>query len=758
MNNLFNKLINSIKASDIVTLVECELKNKISWKSVGGENKNNYPIINIGSDPAAGITERITNAIDSVIERAYLERQSNGKGKISINSPREASKKLFNVKDGQLTNLNDKEIQTIAKNVIVTLRNSDEKKKPTIDIRDKGTGIKAIDFEDSILSLNAGRKLNKLYLSGAYGQGGSTALAYSKYTLILSRAVSKIENLNKVAYTLVRYNPGDINKDKIGVYEFMVDKITGYPLEIDIPLDEFDFGTLVRHIEMDIGKYSSIMTAPTGSLWYLVHNYLFNTVLPFKIEEQRNNKSKNSKRNISGNCRRLSKGNDIEYQGEAYRNFNSGKIKITWWVIKDEKENSKNIIKNYTLPSKPIIITYNGQKHDALSNSIIKKDLKLPYLDGYLIIHVNCDELDNKSRRELFVTTRESVRESTILEELEQLVINTLKEDDNLKVLNNQRKQKFLTKSNTEVMKKLGSRIANKIKTTLSISCDSTNQNSNMENNNPTTKDKYNSPNNKPHGDKLVQSLKPIPTNNPPQLLKITSHNNKKIYVGDEFALHFITDADPKYFKNNNNFNITISSQNTIFTTGKTKMKQGHGVIFFKVNSNLKIGDIINIRFDLKVKQTQLSDDINVVVTQKVKNNSKNSVIPKIEPIPVEKSHPYWIRNGWDENSVAKVERSEQEITVYISIDNINISRIINKQFKSGKAAVEAIQNFYLEHICYHAVLLELDYEKEQKIDDTEVIEQFKVKELRRESKTICGIIEDIYKIFKVEAAATTDN
>ena len=117
-------------------------------------------------------------------------------------------------------------------------------------------------------------------------------------------------------------------------------------------------------------------------------------------------------------------------------------------------------IKNYCLPSQPIIITFNGQKQGQLNNSLIKTDLKLPFIEKYLVVQVECDNLDNESKRHLFSSTRESLRDTSILEELKKLTIDTLAEDDELKRLDKERKDRYLKKDETESLDKLRKRLA----------------------------------------------------------------------------------------------------------------------------------------------------------------------------------------------------------------------------------------------------------------------------------------------------------
>jgi hypothetical protein len=133
----------------------------------------------------------------------------------------------------------------------------------------------------------------------------------------------------------VRFNSGDPNTDKHGLYEYLVDHATGHPIVLIMPEADFPSGTLVRHISMDLAKYKNVITAPTGSPWFLTHNYLFDPVLPFRLVEGRQHKLCGEWRTVSGNFRLLSRGEHTEYQRDASLTFRSGTVALKWWVLSE---------------------------------------------------------------------------------------------------------------------------------------------------------------------------------------------------------------------------------------------------------------------------------------------------------------------------------------------------------------------------------------------------------------------------------------
>ena len=427
MEQIFKKLLVAYKPEEVRKVLIEIGKSRMRWEPVGNR-KNNLATINIGTDPASGVVERITNAIDAVLEKEWkIQEEPEG-----IRTPRRASELWYDIADGKLSKIEsarDKKIENLSKRITVTLFESGQNTKPTVEIRDKGIGLEPEQFSKTILDLNGNNKIGKHHLMGAYGQGGSTALSYNNLTLIVSKPFfTDQRKTKKVAWTVVRINEGDINKDKHEWYEYMVENSTGQPFTTEIGDNDFEPGTLVRHIMMDLGKFKGKITTPSNSLWYLAHNYLFDPIIPFTISDRRNGKTDN--RTVTGNNRLLTYNQNLDYSNEVALTFKDGKVIIYYWVLNTTGEDPKSRIKHYASISNPIIISFNGQKQGTLGNGLIKNDLKLPFLDRYIIVQIEADNMDNDSKRQLFSSTRESLRDTSILAELKKFTIDTLIEDN----------------------------------------------------------------------------------------------------------------------------------------------------------------------------------------------------------------------------------------------------------------------------------------------------------------------------------------
>lgn len=739
MDSLLSQLFDAKTKQEVLSFLDQIGRSRaIQWRPVG-DRENNLATINLGSDPAAGLIERVTNAMDAVLEREWLNRGQ----PTNVRSPREAVALWFGIPEGRLskvTSARDSLIQELSSQVQVTLHDSGDENRPTVDIRDYGIGLASEEFPDTILSLNANRKLRKLFLAGAFGQGGSTALSYSPFTIILSRKFGGSTQKPVVAGTVVRFNPGDLVLDKHGVYEYLVDRSTGYPFFFSVDDSEFAAGTLVRHVAMDLGKYKAQMTVPTGSLWYLAHHYLFDPVFPFRIEEQRNNKVKGENRFVGGNNRRLSQGSDVEYKRSAVRSFREGEVSISWWVLSPEGDNAKNRISNYTLPSKPIVITFNGQKQGELPNTLIKDDLKLPYLERYIVVQVDCDNLDHESRRQLFPTTRESLRDTSLLDDLRQLVVDTLSGDDELKRLDQARKDRYLRRAEPASIENLRKRLAKRVEQYVEAG-----EGSGAGRRSPDNE-----------GNTSGEPRTPIPVQDPPTFIEVVGQLPKKVYAGGRFQIRFRTDADPAYFTSEG-FSPFVNPPTFAKYTGHCSVYQGYGTAYFETSPELAVGSTAEIVLELRPPRSRtLSAQATVEVIPEPKNTGgegRGSYTANINPIWVGSQDPYWKENGWDIHTVAAVAETSESIDVFVSLENHHLNRLISRAQRRDQEAVEAIKNFYLEHIAFHAVLAKLAEDKAMhaahqggsEIFDPLQAERQRDQEMQRICETICGIAEQVF-------------
>ncbi len=293
----------------------------------------------------------------------------------------------------------------------------------------------------TILSLNASNKLQKHYLAGIYGQGGSSTFAVCKYTLIASRN----DEHPLVGFTLVRFLDLPPEDYKTGHYVYLIHR-SGV-LQVELPIQQFENGTQVKHFGFDLSNYPS----PVGpnSLYGLLNRILFDPVLPVWLDSRLHN----YRRVIKGSRNALNGAvdeGDEERRGPPLSHHvpifyvslgDFGRIGIEYWVLERPSKENKNPIAAFVHPSKPIVLTLQGQNHAELSRSLIKSEVQLPFLTQRLICHIDCNSLTPTAKRVLFVSSREDARRGIVYNLIQQELVKALKSDDELVRLNNEAKE-----------------------------------------------------------------------------------------------------------------------------------------------------------------------------------------------------------------------------------------------------------------------------------------------------------------------------
>ncbi len=177
-----------------------------------GNRPNNRGTIEASADPGRSLVERLTNGIDSLLEDEYQKHN----GIPECRTPKEAATAWLNVPATGLSEMSTVERRGLAQKIIIKIQSADSRSSRIIEVQDKGVGLSPEQMPTTILSLNETNKIQKHYLAGAYGQGGSSTLATSKYVLFASRR--SIDPT--VGFTIACYEDLPPDQYKIGRYVY----------------------------------------------------------------------------------------------------------------------------------------------------------------------------------------------------------------------------------------------------------------------------------------------------------------------------------------------------------------------------------------------------------------------------------------------------------------------------------------------------------------------------------------------------------
>jgi hypothetical protein len=713
-----------------------------TWRPVG-DNEANYGLINIGSDPGHALIERVTNAIDAVIEREALRQQGKKAGTVPA-SPREAVERWFRVPGGRVANLGDPaKRQQLADNVVVTLLEGNHKRRPCVMIRDRGVGLTPSLIPTTILSLSGTNKIDKPYLAGAYGQGGSTVLAFSpEGTLFVSRRQPDLlrnGQADVVAVTFARYEELDPAKNKNGRYVYLVTKNREVPHIPAALLPDFDPGTCVVHFNLGIDRYSARMTQLTGSLWWLLQNALFDPVLPIWAEDARptvlGGKEK-ERRTIAGNYTRLidDRRDRIEHADsvDVHLEHSSGStfVKVNYWVVRSKGDGgSSQPIDAYVDPYQPIAYTYFGQTHGTDERRFTSERLQLPYLAKFLILQVELDHLLPAARRELLSSTRDRLKRTPFFFEMREKICAALAEDDELIRLNDVRKEELLSRHSEKDRERMRQRFA-ELMARLKPGVDATSGGRGEDEGGRA-----------PSGTRSREPLEPLPTRDQPTFVRIA--NTKRpipVRLDRQALIRLESDAPDGYLASRIHAKLTMASHPsgvlelqsksdfhggrarlTIRPTEGAKPQEGTISVFLFTPDDKALSDEVAFRLELPPEYPTAGD------------KSKTRVkVP--EPIPVFRDE--WPNFGWDESSVAEVREDKEGGKIYVNADNRHLERLLRAGGYQEKGITRMRNNFVL-YVAFYAWARHSEMKGQDSALQGKEFEDYQAAELDRVAQTV---------------------
>ena len=664
---LFQALNAATAAQEVETaLAEYERTNagRVAWVPVG-DRPNNRGVIELSADPGRALVERLTNAIDAAIEAEHRRRN----GVPECRSPKDAASAWFNVPEGGLSELTPAQRQRLANRVSLTLLPGEGREARVVVVRDTGIGLTPAEMPGTILSLNASNKIQKHYLAGTYGQGGSATFAVSRFTLIASRTAGQAS----VGFTVVKFLDLPAEEYKTGHYVYLT---TGGTIT-EAEAGDFEPGTMVRHIGYDLSRYQS----PLGpsSIYGLLNEVLFDPVLPVWLDSQLHG----YRRVIKGSRNAL---NGAVDEGDAQRRGPTlshsvrlyyvtlgdfGRIGIEYWVLERPTRENKRPSAAFVNPAKPILLTLNGQTHAELSQLLIRKVAELPYLTQRLICHIECDHLTAEAKRALFVSNREDARRGIVYEMIEQELVKALKSDDELTRLNTEARERGAREQDEAVRQQMRREVARLLRIQGLPVAEDVGAEVGGDG------DRVEEP---PGGGRRPRPAPaPIELHEPPTFVRIIWPEGEAIdfYPEQRRYLRVETDAHSAYHDPNHpdrsRTNLVVTG-NGVRLAGSTPLQGGRLRLILEASADATVGDAGTVRVEImRPGLPVLSDQrpFSVVERPPAREGRRRTTLPPFEVRPVNgPDDPQWTNLSWPDD-VAEVafsaEMESGQLIVYYS-------------------------------------------------------------------------------------------
>ncbi len=471
---LFFKLFDAKDESELAALIDknSSIFDNSNWKPLG-DNKSNYGVVkNQQANPIAALIEKVTNSIDAILTKECYTKGIDPKSDTAPKSMDDAIETFFphnNWDLQQMKRAQAEEIQVIADGK--GPRNQKNQYPTSVIIYDNGEGQHPEKFENTFLSLLRGNKNDIHFVQGKYNMGGSGAVVFcgkKRYQLIASK---RYTNDGEFGFTLVREHPKtEEDKAKETWYEYLMidDQIPSFPIDdLDLGLENrrFKTGTIIKLYSYQFPKgYSAFAQDLNQS----INEYLFSPALPVltKDTEERYPNNKVLVTDLYGLKRRLFREEEEYLEDKFSENFEDelfGKMKVSCFVFKtkvkdyDLKRTKQIIQDRYFKNSMSVMFSLNGQVHGHYTSEFITRSLKLNLLKSHLLIHVDCTEMNYEFRKELFMASRDRLKDGEETQQLRWYLGNKLSnKDGRLALIEKRRKQAvdIDTTSNTQQLLK----------------------------------------------------------------------------------------------------------------------------------------------------------------------------------------------------------------------------------------------------------------------------------------------------------------
>ena len=440
MKHLFEKLYFAQTEDNVDKVINShpDIFRQENWHPLS-RNENNFGVIeNQQSTPIAALIEKITNSIDAVLMKKCFEAGTDPKSHHAPKSMEEARARFFkNHKNWDMPNARRKQSENIQ---IIA---DGPRFNTSLIVYDDGEGQHPEDFQNTFLSLLYGNKNEIHFVQGKYNMGGSGAIVFcgkKRYQLIGSK---RYDNTGDFGFTLIRQHPLNTQEEKTKKntwYEYL--KINGtipsfHSEQQNLGLNNrlFRTGTVIKLYSYDLPK--GIRSVISRDLNQSINEYLFEPTLPVITvdKKERYPQDRALQRVLYGLKRRLEQDDSkyVEtYFSEDFDDKLFGRMKVTCYVFKTKiddrsvKETKEVIRSEFFKNNMSVLFSVNGQVHGHYTSEFITRSLKLNLLKEHLLIHVDCTNMNYNFRKELFMASRDRLKDGEETRELRKFLADKL--------------------------------------------------------------------------------------------------------------------------------------------------------------------------------------------------------------------------------------------------------------------------------------------------------------------------------------------
>ncbi|MEX0778785.1 MAG: hypothetical protein WD491_00930 [Balneolales bacterium] len=630
---LFNELFRAKDELDVEKVIQNypEVFADENWKPLGN-NPSNYSVVkNQQANPVAALIEKITNSIDAILTKRCFESGLDPSSEGAPQTMDEAIEAFFPQNNWDLPSKRKQQAEEIQ--IIADGKGPKSQRSQfhtSVIIYDNGEGQHPEKFEKTFLSLLTGNKNDIPFVQGKYNMGGSGAIVFCgklRFQLIASK---RYDGTGNFGFTLMREHPKkESDKAKETWYEYLLvdGKIPSFSfneLEINLENRKFKTGTLIKMYSYQFPKgYSAI----SQDLNQSINEYLFTPALPILTKDTaiRYPNNKVLVNDLFGLKSRLFKEEDEYLEdrfSETYEDETIGIMKVSCYVFKTKVKDytlkrTKEIIQiRYFKNNMSVLFSLNGQVHGNYTSEFISRSLKMNLLKSHLLIHVDCTHLNYSFRKELFMASRDRLKDGDETQYLRKYLASKLShKEGRLAKLEAQRKQAtdIDTSSNTQDLLKnftknlpLNSELAKLLNQTFKLDL---------------KKDALGKEKDKPKKPKQENEEVPFKPERFPTTFKLNSKSNGQTKVANiplegERLIKFSTDAEDEYFDRDDepgDMKLSVLSIRNNETEGGTEPGEGkEATEIFNVTKSSPDKGTIRVHLNPKEKMVNVGDEVQI--------------------------------------------------------------------------------------------------------------------------------------------------
>lgn len=459
-DKLLEDLLNADSEDQVLEALNSRglLTNMDRWRYLGDFPNNQSVVNNQQSTAMAALVEKYTNAGDAVLLRCCKAASIDPRGPSAPKSMSEAVLAYF----GDISAWTDEQRRTFAEDNLL-LYATGSKARPCLWLYDDGEGQLAKDFPTTFCSLIYGSDEGSYkgaipFVQGRFNMGGTGVLPFCsdkrKLQLIVSRVPRDVAgtDYHEWAYTLMCFFPSA--KDPSWRYLVGDDREVltagADPLKL-IPRKRAKSGAVPNARERDVPSGTVIkmydFKAPRsnicGELFRKLGEYLLQPSMPLRIIECRSEyKAKVMGVTLWDRLGALVSKSELEEGTEdgvgVTIELSTGEtVPAEVRVFKMSKKKKGDDVEEARVGLRALI---NGQSHAKRGPEFFrKKSVGKEHIAGSMLVTLDCTQLEQQSRNDLFMANRETFRESPLRDELFRELEAHLKEHELLIYLNEKR-------------------------------------------------------------------------------------------------------------------------------------------------------------------------------------------------------------------------------------------------------------------------------------------------------------------------------